>query len=70
LIPRAAGTSLAGQAVGKGIVVDISYYFNQVIELNVRRTAGCVYSPAIIRDDLNAFLKPYGLMFGPENIHR
>ena len=34
LIPRAAGTSLAGQVVGKGIVVDISKYFNKIIEIN------------------------------------
>ena len=35
LIPRAAGTSLAGQVVGDGIVVDISRYFTKIIELNV-----------------------------------
>src|SRR6187200_2630293 len=35
LIPRAAGTSLAGQVVGSGIVVDISWYFNNILEVNV-----------------------------------
>ncbi len=65
LIPRAAGTSLAGQVVGKGIVVDISYYFNQIIELNVEEHWVRV-QPGVIRDDLNVFLKPHGLMFGPE----
>lgn len=65
LIPRAAGTSLAGQVVGKGIVVDISKYFNQVLEVNVAEKWVKV-QPGVVRDDLNAFLRPHGLMFGPE----
>lgn len=65
LIPRAAGTSLAGQVVGNGIVVDISKYFTEIIELNVAEKWVRV-QPGVIRDDLNAFLKPYNLMFGPE----
>jgi len=65
LIPRAAGTSLAGQVVGSGIVVDISKYFGQVLELNVEERWVRV-QPGVIRDDLNKFLKPHGLMFGPE----
>jgi FAD/FMN-containing dehydrogenase/Fe-S oxidoreductase len=65
LIPRTAGTSLAGQVVGKGIIVDVSKNFTQIIEFNkeerwVRVQAG------VIRDELNLFLKPYGLLFGPE----
>lgn len=65
LIPRAAGTSLAGQVVGNGIIVDISKYFNQILEVNQEEKYVKV-QPGVIRDDLNAFLKPYGLMFGPE----
>lgn len=65
LIPRAAGTSLAGQVVGSGIVVDISKYFDQVLEVNVEERWVRV-QPGVIRDDLNALLKPYGLLFGPE----
>ncbi|MFT3903835.1 MAG: FAD-linked oxidase C-terminal domain-containing protein [Niabella sp.] len=65
LIPRAAGTSLAGQVVGNGIVIDISKYFKRIIELNVAERWVKV-EPGIIRDDLNAYLKPYGLMFAPE----
>ncbi len=65
LIPRAAGTSLAGQVVGNGIVVDISTYFDKIIELNVAERWVRV-QPGVIRDDLNAFLRPHGLMFGPE----
>ncbi|MFT2009323.1 FAD-binding and (Fe-S)-binding domain-containing protein [Pontibacter sp. 13R65] len=65
LIPRAAGTSLAGQVVGNGIVVDISKYLNQVLEVNVQERWVRVL-PGVIRDDLNALLRPHGLMFGPE----
>ena len=65
LIPRAAGTSLAGQVVGNGVVVDISKHFNQILEINVAEKWVRV-QPGVIRDDLNAFLKPRGLMFGPE----
>ena len=65
IIPRAAGTSLAGQVVGSGIVVDISKNFGQIGELNVADQWVRV-QPGVIRDDLNAFLKPHGLLFGPE----
>jgi FAD/FMN-containing dehydrogenase/Fe-S oxidoreductase len=64
LIPRAAGTSLAGQCVGNGIVVDISKYMNTVLEINPKEQWVRV-QPGIIRDELNAFLKSYGLFFGP-----
>ena len=69
LIPRAAGTSLAGQVVGNGIVVDISKYFGQILELNVAERWVRV-QPGVIRDDLNKFLRPHGLMFGPETSTR
>ena len=65
LIPRAAGTSLAGQVVGNGIVVDISKHFNQMIEVNVEER-WCRVQPGVIRDDLNHYLKGFGLMYGPE----
>lgn len=65
LIPRAAGTSLAGQVVGKGLVVDISKSFINILEVN-REEKWVRVQPGVIRDDLNAYLKPYGLMFGPE----
>ncbi|MCI4667093.1 MAG: FAD-binding protein [Bacteroidia bacterium] len=64
LIPRAAGTSLAGQCVGDGIVVDISKYFTRILEVN--KEEGWVrVQPGVIRDDLNKYLKPHGLFFGP-----
>ena len=65
LIPRTAGTSLAGQVVGNGIVVDVSKHFTKIIELNVEQRWVRV-EPGVIRDELNLFLKPYGLFFGPE----
>ena len=65
LIPRAAGTSLAGQVVGSGIVVDVSRHMNQIIEINVEEKWVRV-QPGVIRDDLNKHLALYGLLFGPE----
>jgi len=64
LIPRAAGTSLAGQCVGDGIVVDISKHFTEIIAFNEQEKTITV-QPGVIRDELNYFLKPYGLFFGP-----
>ena len=65
LIPRAAGTSLAGQVVGKGIIVDVSQHFTKIIELN-KEAHWVRVEPGVIRDELNMFLKPHGLFFGPE----
>jgi FAD/FMN-containing dehydrogenase/Fe-S oxidoreductase len=65
LIPRTAGTSLAGQVVGNGIIVDVSKYFTRIVELNEKEKWVRV-QPGVIRDELNMFLKPYGLFFGPE----
>lgn len=65
LIPRTAGTSLAGQVVGAGIVVDVSKHFDKVIEINTEEKWAIV-QPGIVRDDLNQFLKPHGYYFAPE----
>lgn len=65
LIPRTAGTSLAGQVVGDGIVVDVSKYFTQILELD-KEAQWVRVQPGVIRDELNLFLKPHGLFFGPE----
>jgi FAD/FMN-containing dehydrogenase/Fe-S oxidoreductase len=65
IIPRAAGTSLAGQVVGNGIVVDISEYFRDIIEVNVEERYAIV-QPGVIRDELNLHLKQFGLFYGPE----
>ncbi len=65
LIPRAGGTSIAGQVVGNGIVVDISRYFNHILKFNKEERWVWV-EPGVVRDELNLFLKPYGLFFSPE----
>ncbi|RJT27023.1 FAD-binding and (Fe-S)-binding domain-containing protein [Buttiauxella izardii] len=63
--PRGGGTGTNGQALNKGIVVDMSRYMNRIIEINpeqgwVRVEAG------VIKDQLNQYLKPYGYFFAPE----
>lgn len=64
LIPRTAGTSLAGQCVGKGIVVDVSKYFTKIISVDEKAKTVTV-QPGVVRDALNNYLKPMGLFFGP-----
>ena len=64
LTPRTAGTSLAGQTVGSGIIVDVSKYFTKIVALDQENKTVTV-QPGVIRDELNLFLKPYGLFFGP-----
>lgn len=65
IIPRAAGTSLAGQVVGNGMVVDISQHFTSIKEVNVNEHYAIV-EPGVIRDDLNHHLKQFALFYGPE----
>ncbi|WP_158849835.1 FAD-binding and (Fe-S)-binding domain-containing protein [Algibacter sp. L1A34] len=64
LIPRTAGTSLAGQCVGTGIVVDVSKHFTEILEFDEKAQTIKV-QPGVVRDALNNYLKPYGLFFGP-----
>ncbi|MCC6727111.1 MAG: FAD-binding protein [Saprospiraceae bacterium] len=64
LIPRTAGTSLGGQCVGTGIVVDVSKHWNKILEINVEERWVRV-QPGVIRDELNVFLAKHGLFFGP-----
>ncbi len=65
LIARAAGTSLAGQVVGKGIIVDISKYMTHILEVNEKEDWVRV-EPGVVLDELNLALKPTGLYFAPE----
>ncbi|MGB7345505.1 MAG: FAD-linked oxidase C-terminal domain-containing protein [Pirellulaceae bacterium] len=65
LIPRTAGTSLAGQVVGAGIIVDVSREFTKILEVNSDESWVRV-QPGVIRNELNMALQPYGLLFGPE----
>lgn len=65
ILPRGAGTSLAGQTVGSSIVLDFSKYMNQVLEVNEEERWVRV-QPGMARDDLNALVATYGLHFAPD----
>ena len=65
LIPRAAGTSLAGQVVGNGIVVDMSKYFTSIVDINTDEHYVDL-QPGVVLDELNLQLLRHGLFFGPE----
>jgi FAD/FMN-containing dehydrogenase/Fe-S oxidoreductase len=65
LIPRTAGTSLAGQCVGGGLVVDVSQHLTRILGVDVENRRVRV-QPGVVRNELNHFLEPYGLFFGPE----
>lgn len=65
LIPRAGGTSIAGQVVGEGIVVDVSRHMNRILAINPEERTVRV-QPGVVRDELNMALRPYGLFFSPE----
>ena len=65
LTMRGGGTSQAGQAIGAGLQVDTSKYYNQILELNVEERWVRV-QPGIVLDELNAVLRPHGLRFAPD----
>ncbi len=62
---RGGGTSQAGQAIGEGIVVDTSKYFNRLLEVNAEESWVRV-EPGIVLDELNAQLAAFGLRFAPD----
>jgi hypothetical protein len=62
---RGGGTAQAGQAIGDGLQVDTSKYYNQILELNVHDKWVRV-QPGIVLDELNATLRPHGLRFAPD----
>ena len=65
LIPRGGGTSLAGQCVGNGLVIDTSRYMNRILSIDKEKGIALV-EPGVIRDVLNRELAKDNLMFGPE----
>src|SRR5512140_2963421 len=65
LTMRGGGTSQAGQAIGEGLQVDISKYFNRVLEVNAEERWARV-EPGVVLDELNAQLAPLGLRFAPD----
>ena len=62
---RGGGTSQAGQAIGAGLQVDTSKYYNKVLEVNVEERWARV-EPGIVLDELNAQLAPHRLRFAPD----
>ncbi len=65
IIPRGAGTGLAGGAVGEGLVIDFSRYNRQIVDLDLERRTVRV-GAGVVLDQLNHFLRPHGLCFGPD----
>ncbi len=65
IVGRGGGTSLSGQAIGSGLIIDFSRHMNSLIQLETsRRTV--VVEPGIVLDDLNAILARHGLLFAPD----
>lgn len=65
LLPRTGGSSLAGQAVGEALVIDMSRHLDQVLDVNAEERWVRV-QPGLVLDELNAYLRPLGLQFGPD----
>src|SRR5437660_586114 len=63
--PRGAGTSLVGNAVGEGLIVDFSRHNRKIDNLNIDNRSVRV-GAGVVLDQLNAFLKPHGFCFGPD----
>ena len=65
ILPRGGATSLSGQTIGEAIVLDLSKYLNRIGVVDRDRMSVTV-EPGVVLDQLNAHLKPLGLMFGPD----
>jgi FAD/FMN-containing dehydrogenase/Fe-S oxidoreductase len=65
VLPRGAGTSLAGQTVGRAIVVDLSRHMTQIKDIDAERMVARV-QPGVVQEQLNLAAAPYGLVFGPD----
>jgi FAD/FMN-containing dehydrogenase/Fe-S oxidoreductase len=65
VLPRGGGTGLAGQTIGKAIIIDMSNYMHQITELNTEEHWAWV-QPGVVQDQLNAYLRPHGFLFGPD----
>ncbi|PYJ99339.1 MAG: hypothetical protein DME68_04130 [Verrucomicrobia bacterium] len=63
--PRGAGTSLVGNAIGDGLIVEFSRYNRQINDFDLEKRSVCV-GAGVVLDQLNDFLKPRGFCFGPD----
>jgi len=69
VLPRGAGTSLAGQTVGQAIVMDLSRHMSRIIEIDAERRVARV-QPGVVQEQLNLAAAPHGLVFGPDTSTR
>lgn len=65
VLPRGGGTSLSGQTVSEGVVLDFSRHMNRILDLDLQRGLVRV-EPGVVLQQLNDYLKPHGLQFGPD----
>jgi FAD/FMN-containing dehydrogenase len=65
ILPRGAGTALAGQTANTAIVLDFSRYMNRVLEIDPQVGVATV-EPGLVQSHLDAALAPYGLFFAPD----
>ncbi|HEX5994787.1 MAG TPA: FAD-linked oxidase C-terminal domain-containing protein [Jiangellales bacterium] len=65
VVPRGGGTSLAGQTVGPGLVLDLSRHMHHIVEIDAEARVARV-QPGVVQDQLNRAAAGYGLMFGPD----
>src|SRR6266567_340841 len=63
--PRGAGTSLVGNAIGEGLIVEVSRYNRQITDLHIEKCTVRV-GAGVVLDQLNDFLRPHGFCFGPD----
>src|SRR5260370_4358799 len=69
VLPRGAGTSLAGQTVGRAIVMDLSRHMNRIIAIDAERRVAQV-QPGVVQEQLNLAGARHGLVFGPDTSTR
>ena len=65
LLPRTSGSSLAGQAVNRAVIIDFTRHLNRILEVN-REEQWVRVQPGVVLDDLNNHLRPFGLKYGPD----
>jgi FAD/FMN-containing dehydrogenase/Fe-S oxidoreductase len=65
ILPRGAGTSLAGQCCNVAVVMDMSRHLQEILSIDPEQRTARV-QPGVVLDDLQRAVKPYGLMYGPD----
>jgi FAD/FMN-containing dehydrogenase/Fe-S oxidoreductase len=65
VLPRGGGSSLAGQAVGHALILDLSRHMAEILEIDPEACTVCT-QPGITHGALNKAVQPYGLIFGPD----